>query len=167
MADASAATTPDRRRSDGNAGACTGKTVGDLMRRDFITISADQSLIEARRIMRFARLRHLLVERSGVLVGVLSYRDLLDQTVDDLAISRPGRRSELGETGVEQAMVDSPYVATPDLPAAEAARRLRQLGVGCLPVVDTDGDGPRLIGLITEADLLDAAYGPRANPPRG
>ena len=60
--------------------------VRQIMRRDFVTVSVHDSLDEAISIMRLARLRHLAVERDGVLVGLLSYRDLQDR-----ALARLGR----------------------------------------------------------------------------
>ncbi len=123
------------------------------MRRDFVTVAPDESLAEARQIMRLARLRHLLVVRDGVLVGVLSYRDLLELLLTD------GRPPGLGRP-VEAAMAPSPTYVTPEKPLAYAASRLWQLQLGCLPVVEESEAGARLVGLITEVDLLRAAYDP-------
>lgn len=131
------------------------------MRRDFITVAPDESLAEARQIMRMARLRHLLVVRDGALVGILSYRDLLE-----LLFADARRPAETQALPVEAAMVRSPSYVTPEKPLAYAAARLWQLQLGCLPVVERNGAGERLVGLITEVDLLRAAYDPlhRAAP---
>jgi acetoin utilization protein AcuB len=132
-------------------------TVGDFMRRQFITVSADESLREARGIMRMARLRHLLVEREGILVGILSYRDLQEWALARL--ERPEAGLEPFDTAsVAGAMAAPPICSCPQASLAEAALRLARLGLGCLPVVeDTDG-GPRLVGLLTESDLLRAVF---------
>jgi len=129
------------------------------MRRDFVTVRVDESLSEALGIMRMARLRHLVVERSGQLVGVLSYRDLQDLEIQrlkgDPTADPVGPPHSLA---VEEAMLDSPYVVDPDTPLHVAASRMTGLGVGCLPVVEADEEGGRLVGLLTESDLLRAAF---------
>jgi CBS domain-containing protein len=112
--------------------------------------------------MRFGRLRHLLVERGGVLVGVLSYRDIQDRALDELDRPTP-KLPPPTELSVEKLMMESPYIATPDLPLEAAALRLSQLRIGCLPVVEDGPDGPRLVGLVSEADLLGVAF---ERPPR-
>jgi acetoin utilization protein AcuB len=136
------------------------RRIRDVMRRDFITISTGESVLEAVHLMRLARLRHLAVERNGVLVGILSYRDLQDEMLsragEDAAPRRP---SPLAKVAVAERMAASPYTIGPEATLAEAAARLERLRVGCLPVVESDEKGPRLVGLITEMDLVRAAYG--------
>ena len=128
------------------------------MRREFVTVSTDESLLEALRIMQMARLRHLLVERDGTLVGMLSYRDLQNRTIEQLDRSSQPLEASMHALTVEEAMMDSPYVVTPDTSSQEAASRLCHLRIGCLPVVEDRPEGPRLVGIITETDLLRAAY---------
>lgn len=118
------------------------------MRRRFVTASPDDAPADVRQTMRLARLRHLVIARGGLLVGLLSYRALLEQLVDGKA----------GATAVTSAMVASPAFVTPVTPLAEAAARLCLYGFGCLPVVEAP-DCLRLVGLITETDLLRAIFG--------
>jgi CBS domain-containing protein len=139
-------------------GAARQRSVGELMRHEFVTVSTDESLLEALRIMQLARLRHLLVERNGALAGILSYRDLQNRTIEQLDLSSGPLETSMRALTVEEAMMESPYVVTPDTPSQEAASRLCHLGIGCLPVVEERPEGPRLVGIITEVDLLRAAY---------
>lgn len=127
------------------------------MRRDFVTIPPHEPLAEAFRLMRFARLRHLLVEEDGCLVGILSYRDLQEALLTHLS-GRPG--SDLPSAPVSSAMRSEPYAVTPDTSLRDAATRLCSLRLGCLPVVESRTQRPALIGIITELDLLRAAYEP-------
>ncbi len=144
------------------------RTVSDLMRREFISVSVETSVDEALQVMRLARLRHLLVERGVLLAGLLSYRDLQDELLDRLerrgapANGDDGRDDPvpLEELAIEQAMVEAPYRVTRDAPLEEAANRMTHLRLGCLPVVEETRKGLLLVGLVTEADLLDAAYNP-------
>jgi CBS domain-containing membrane protein len=125
------------------------------MRRQFISIAPDESLTEARQIMRLARLRHLPVVREGALVGLLTYRDLLE-----FLFAQAERASGSNGLRVEAVMVRLPHSISPEKPLAYAASQLWHLQLGCLPVVEPDGNGGRLVGLITEVDLLRAAYDP-------
>lgn len=137
-----------------------GLTVRDVMRRDFITISRRESLLEALQLMRLARLRHLSIESDGMLVGILSYRDIQDALLADADTGGP-RLAKPVASGARAAelLADAPYSIAPDATLAEAASRLEHLRVGCLPVVEPADRGLRLVGLLTEADLLRAAFG--------
>ena len=129
------------------------------MRREFITVSPEDNLLEAHQLMRMARLRHLVVVRDGVLAGILSYRDVQEQALAQLESHR-GKdwMSLLGTIAVADAMAAPPYFVTPETPIADAAIRLHHLRLGCLPAVEVRPEGARLVGLITESDLLLAAY---------
>ncbi len=136
-------------------------TVGGLMRSQFISMSPDESLLEADRIMRLARIRHLPIARKGILVGMLSHRDILSASIAKLEERDPAERIEhLRGIKISQLMHAEPYTATVDTTLAEAARRMLRLKIGCLPVVRSGVRGEELIGLVTESDLLRAAYAP-------
>ena len=133
--------------------------VADLMRREFISVPPEEPLLEAHRTMRLARLRHLLVVENGVLVGILSYRDLQDAVVER------GTREDgvawhkaLHGVSVREAMVARPYCVRPETPADEAARRMFRLRLGCLPVCESGAEALQLVGLLSESDLLRAAW---------
>jgi CBS domain-containing protein len=150
----------------GEGGSERGEGVGrraprvlDVMRRDFITVPADESLLEALRIMQLARLRHLLVVGDGRLVGVLSYRDLQERALAraEQALGS-GWRDALEQRPVRDAMVADPYFVEPETPADEAALRMAGLRVGCLPVCEREGDALHLVGILAESDLLRAVW---------
>lgn len=131
------------------------------MRNQFIAMTPDENLLEADRIMRLARIRHLPIARKGILVGLLSHRDILAASIAKLEERDPAERMEhLRGIKIAQLMHGQPYTATSDTTLAEAARRMLRLKIGCLPVVRPSVDGPELIGLVTESDLLRAAYAP-------
>ncbi len=131
------------------------ETVGSLMRRQFMSVAPDASLLDAEQVMRLARVRHLAVVRAGVLVGLLSYRDVLEASIVRLLHERLGH---LRVTRVDGLMHRRPHTIGPEAPLAEAAHRLARLHIGCLPVVQASRSGPRVLGLLTESDLLRAAY---------
>ena len=135
------------------------RRVREVMRRDFISISQQESVLEALDLMRLARLRHITIANDGLLVGILSYRDLQD---DLLARIKPPldlhRELAIGHAAAVERTTGSPYSIAPDATLAEAAARLERLRVGCLPVVEAGVRGLQVVGLLTEMDLLRAAY---------
>jgi CBS-domain-containing membrane protein len=142
------------------ASAAGQRLVRDVMRRDFITASTEESLLDALRTMRLARLRHLAVQSGGVLVGVLSYRDLQDELLGPLEELAPAPPlPTLADTTLgERVAAALPFCIASDATLAEAVARIERLRVGCLPVVEPGEQGPRLVGLVTELDLLRAGY---------
>ena len=120
-----------------------------LMTPSPYSVGVEQPVAEAARRMQSHHIRHLPALRGGQLEGLISERDIA------LVRALP---FDLGDITVEEAMMDSPYVVTPDTPSQEAASRLCHLWIGCLPVVEEEPGGLRLVGIITENDLLRAAY---------
>lgn len=51
---------------------------------------------------------------------------------------------------VRDVMTPDPLTVTPDLPVKEAARLMVERKIGCLPVLE----GGRLVGIVTEGDLI-------------
>ena len=131
--------------------------VEHIMRRNFVFTEPEETLYSALQTMRLARLRHLLVARGDRLLGILSYRELLEELLAERLAAPPSDPRR-----VEDAMRPSPSFVTPRTPIAQAADRLCRHGIGCLPVLEPRTHGPaehgRLVGVVTEADLLRAAY---------
>jgi len=137
------------------------RVVREIMRADVVTVDAEESLLEADRIMRLARIRHLPVLRDSRLVGVISHRDLLEASIAKLDEATPGERLDhLRATRVEQVLKGAPETVEADCLLRDAALRVLRLKIGCLPVVEASPEGPRLVGILTESDLLRVAYAP-------
>ena len=133
--------------------------VGELMRREYVSLAPSESLLNAHRTMQLARLRHLLVVDGEALVGIVSYRELQDDALARADRLAPGRlQEELRQLAIRQVIAPSPWFVHPGTPAEEAARRMLRLRLGCLPVCDGGPDGRRLVGLLAESDLLRAAW---------
>jgi CBS domain-containing protein len=130
------------------------------MRRCFITLGPADSLFDAERVMRMARVRTLPVAEDGALVGALSHREVLRRSLGGAAAAGdPAVCARwLRETPVAALMQRRPESVTRETTLSDAAARLLRDGVGCLPVIESGVASPRLIGLLTETDLLRAAY---------
>jgi acetoin utilization protein AcuB len=120
--------------------------VRDIMTSPVVSIAPEITLEDAYRTMQQKGIRHLPVVDGGKLVGVITDRDLrLATSTLAPAPFPPGSK-------VAGSMCRA--VATADTmdPVEEAARKMREKKIGCLPVVD---DG-RVVGIVTGLDLLDA-----------
>jgi CBS domain-containing protein len=131
--------------------------VSNIMRAGFVTADPGETLDSARQTMRMARLRHLLVTQDDRLVGLLSYRELLERMLAKAPGAAPGNKRK-----VEAVMTVAPAFVTPETSLTDAADRLCRYGLGCLPVLAAEPGAPleegRLVGIVTETDLLRAAY---------
>jgi acetoin utilization protein AcuB len=131
------------------------------MRRHVVTISPEETVLEAERIMQVARIRHLPVVKSGVLVGILSDRDVLGASPGVLEREHITERVEhLRSLPIEKVMTRTPETVPPHCDLNEAAVRMIRLKISCLPVVQAGERSPRLLGLVTLTDLVQAAYAP-------
>ena len=126
--------------------------VADAMTRAVYTLKATQSLPLAEAMMGLARVRHVpVVDDDGHVVGLVTHRDLLAAKISTLAPLSEDERSTLQlSVPVSRVMRTEVWTIRSDALALTAARIMREHRYGCLPVVD---DG-RLVGIVTEADLL-------------
>jgi acetoin utilization protein AcuB len=115
-------------------------TVRDIMATELTTVGPDETARGAYKQMRDRRIRHLPVVADGRLVGILSDRDLRP------VLLSPG----LAKARVSELMSEQLTTVAPDVPVEDAASLLVVKKIGCLPVLD----GDRLVGIVTETDLL-------------
>jgi acetoin utilization protein AcuB len=131
--------------------------VADVMTSEPFTVEEDAALDEAMQLMDEREVRHVPVLSGDELVGVVSDRDLLEATGWEPAhlASRDGPARELQRMSE---VMHSPVVSVaPQDTVVMASVELLLHGIGCLPVV-TEG---RLVGILTERDLLTAWLGIR------
>jgi len=143
------------------------RPVSEIMRREFASLREDDRLDLADQVMKLGRVRHLpVLAADGRVVGIVSNRDLLEASLTTvLAFDPVARRGFLHSIAISEVMTRSVETAAPTTPLGVAASQMIRNKVGCLPVVRPDGT---MIGLVTETDLLVAAYLPEpAEPAEG
>jgi CBS domain-containing protein len=132
-------------------------SVRDRMTSDPFAVRADESALGALDLMLEHGVRHLpVLDDERRVVGILSFDDLRAALPFDVSRrSRPGvgERHRMLDLAVSDAMTWAPHTVRPEAPVAEAARRLAESRIGCLPVVDERG---RLLGILSETDVLRA-----------
>ncbi len=127
--------------------------VQDLMTISCITAPPTMPVLEARPPMLEKRIRHLLVTDGPKLVGIVTDRDIR------LNLPSPATSLSVWEINYLLARMTVGSVMSKDVvtigsgaDAREAAQMLLDHRIGALPVVDRG----RLVGIITETDLLRA-----------
>lgn len=127
--------------------------VKDWMSMDPVVVSPDTPVLEAQRIMRERRIRRLPVLERGKLVGMVTYRDLMEASPSSAStLSIHEMHYLLSKLTVRDVMARDLVVVSPDDSAEHAVLLGAEKGVGALPVVHRG----KLIGIATEADIVRA-----------
>lgn len=127
-------------------------TVDAIMSRDVETVDPDVSLMEIQDVLRKRGFRHLLVVEKGVLIGVISDRDVLRAVSPFLnTLSEAPRDVKTLMRSAREVMRADPVSVSPDTPIEEAAGMLLKHTISCLPVTN---DGREIEGIVTSKDLL-------------
>lgn len=139
------------------------RPIAEIMRTEFASLRPEDRLDLADQVMKLGRVRHLpVLDGDGRLVGIVSNRDLLEASLTSvLAFETSERRGFLRSIGVSEVMTSDVETVAPETPLGVAAGRIIRNKIGCLPVVRDDRT---MVGLVTETDLLIAAYLPESGP---
>ena len=132
------------------------RRVSEAMQRVFASVRPDEHMDLVQDVMSLGQIRHLPVLDDGVLAGVVSQRDLLAAGLSSaLAFGGGERRRFLGSVPVSEVMTAEVVTIAEQDTLDEAARRMLEHRIGCLPVVD---EARHVRGLLSESDLVRAAY---------
>lgn len=133
--------------------------VRDWMSPDPVTITRDTTVREARRLLRYYGIRHLVVVDDDRVVGVVSDRDVRLEISSVRTAINNGTVAHLVYDGrtVDQIMSRPVHSITLNEPVEAAARLMLSRRISALPVVEVDD---RLRGMITTTDCLLASLCP-------
>jgi acetoin utilization protein AcuB len=127
--------------------------VRDIMSTSPITVPPDTPVLEARSLMVKEHIRHLLVTDGSLLTGIVTDRDIrLNLPSQATTLSVWEINYLLTKLTVGKVMSQSVLTVGPDRDARDAAQLMLDHKIGALPVVDAG----RVIGIVTETDLLRA-----------
>jgi acetoin utilization protein AcuB len=121
------------------------------MTRKVFTVSPDDSVTDAVRLMKEKGIKHIPVVKDDKLKGIVSDRDIKEFS--------PSRATTLdiyelhyllATTKVKELMKTKVITTSPETPVEEAAMLMFDQGVGCLPVLE----GGILVGIISDRDIF-------------
>ena len=120
--------------------------IREIMNKNITTITPDIKLSEAYSLMNEKRIRHLPVIKGDKLIGMVTDRDLR------LATSKLAQHPFDPASAVQNIMSHPVKITHPSDPIESATQLMREMKIGCLPVVEAS----KLVGIVTNTDLLDA-----------
>ena len=103
-------------------------------------------LLVAVRTMKHYSIRHLPVLDQGVLVGVITNRDIVSALADET--------TNLRTVSVEQIMNRTPYSVTPETPLKDVAAMMAKHSYGSAVILEKG----RVVGIFTVVDALRALH---------
>jgi|GEM_PF-1056682 len=122
------------------------------MTKDPVTIEPDASIADAARLMKERGFRRLPVVENGFLVGLVTYRQILEAQPSSVStLSRQEARYLLAKLTVRDVMRKDPVTVSPEDDVLTALMEGNRLGLGCYPVMV----GNSLVGIITSTDLFN------------
>jgi acetoin utilization protein AcuB len=122
------------------------------MQKDLVTITKDERMTVAKKILKERNIRHLPVVDGKRLVGLVTNMDIRKSEASP-ATSLEIRELHylLDKLTVGEIMTRNVITISPDISIEEAAILLHDNKIGCLPVVE-DGN---LVGILTENDVME------------
>ncbi|MBS4176004.1 acetoin utilization AcuB family protein [Lederbergia citrea] len=122
--------------------------VEQIMTKDVITLTQDDSIKSAHQLMREHTIRHLpLINQKDEIIGLVTERDIKDATP---ASWDDGRLQEIMKMPLSSIMKTNLITGHPLDFVEEVAVLFYDHKIGCLPIINRG----KLVGIITGTDLL-------------
>jgi CBS domain-containing protein len=134
----------------------TPRLVSDIMTKNVVSVSDDQTLADLRENMRNMRFRHTPVTDEGRLVGLVTERDLLRMSTSSLLPYRESDTFLQQQFHARDVMTKDVATVSPSTTLKRAGEQMLEKRIGCLPVVDEKN---MLVGIVTTSDFLRIAIG--------
>lgn len=122
------------------------------MTKEPVTIGPDEPIAEAARVMKERGFRRLPVMDNGKLVGLVTYRNILEAQPSSVStLSVHEARYLVAKLKVSDVMRKNPITVAPDDDVLTALMEGHKKGIGAYPVLE----GGHLVGIVTATDLFD------------
>ena len=130
----------------------TGDTkLRDIMNKQVITVSSEDRVIHARRIMIDENIARLPVVDDGKLVGVISDTEIAFALADIKRSFTLGRQKHHLEELLVGDVMKSPAIwTTSNISVTDAAKIMMKKNIGFLPIIENEN----IDGVVTRTDLL-------------
>jgi len=128
--------------------------VEDVMTRSLLVQHPDCQLSTVTKVMNEHQFRRLPIVKNDVLFGIITATDIVRYIGSGKVFEKlvTGNVAEVMNVPVRDLLSGNLFTTEPDATVADAARAMMAKKVGALPVIDQS----RLVGLITEFDLVKA-----------
>lgn len=126
------------------------RPVREIMTKNVLSVSPGDRVIHARRLIIENDIARLPVIEEGKVLGIIAEMDIA-RALANLKRSIPYRHQKhhLEEMLVRDAMKSPAIVGRPDMSIKEAARKMLEENIGCLPIVEE-----KIEGIVTRTDVV-------------
>ncbi|WP_179351507.1 CBS domain-containing protein [Winogradskyella vidalii] len=130
-----------------------GVSISTVMSTNIIALNRADDLERAELLFKRHKIRHIPVVNEGVVIGMLSYTDLLRISFADAVDETETEIESLvyNMFTIDQVMVKNVVTITSNSTIKEVAEILAKNEFHALPVVDNG----RLVGIVTTTDLIN------------
>jgi len=127
------------------------KQIKDIMKKDVFTVSPDDRVIHARRIMVDSEIARLPVVDKGELMGIISDNEIAFALASIKRNFPLGRQKHQLETLFVKDVMKTPVIFEEQSKTVkQAAEIMMKENIGALPIVENN----KLVGIISRTDLL-------------
>ena len=127
------------------------KLIIEVMKKNIYSVSPDDRVIHARRIMIDKKIARLPVISTGKLVGIISDTEIAFALAEIKRSFPLGRQKHQLEELLVESVMKTPVLWTePTISAVDAATIMIKNNVGALPIIKDN----KLIGIVSRTDLL-------------
>jgi CBS domain-containing membrane protein len=127
-------------------------SIASIMTKNVITLNVTDTLTKAEGLFKKHNIRHIPVVNGNVILGILSYTDLLRISYAD-AVDEDEQIVDVtvyNMFSIEQVMAKNLVTVNPDTPIKEVAEILASKEFHAIPIVE----GDLLVGIVTTTDLI-------------
>ena len=130
-----------------------GTPISEIMTKEVITLKTTDSLEYAEHLFKSEHIRHIPVVKNNIVVGMLSYTDLLRISFADAVDEDAGTVDTVvyNMFTIEQVMAKNLVSVTSDTTIRSVAEMLAKREFHSIPIIDNT----RLVGIVTTTDLIN------------
>lgn len=134
----------------------TEKTIKEIMTKHVVTVSPDERLVHARRLMIDNDIARLVVVNSGSIVGIITAKDLAKTIIDfKKRVPEKYQHSQIRNLFVQEVMSKTIETAPKDATIAEVAQIMVNDEFSGMPISD---DKNKVHGIVSKTDILKFIY---------
>ena len=118
--------------------------VGDIMKKDVISIEEDAPVTEVAKLMKIHDIGSVVVAKNKKAEGMITEKDVIHQVV--------AKGADASKITAKEIMSAPLKVVRPGTTLEESAKMMRQYSLKRFPVVNEDNE---LVGMISEGDIMN------------